>query len=116
MPGVRSCWSRLMLNPGHELGERRQSREGACVHTLPTGSDPMGRLGWASPALPGAVHDATVALIDVLAGADVTTFSDKDYQGATRSGRRSSGGAIVRGCRVGKTMLKGSICGSCSLL
>lgn len=49
-------------------------------------ADPMGRLAWASPALPGAVHDVTAArkigLIDALTGAGVTTFADKGYQGA----------------------------------
>ncbi|MEV0200317.1 transposase family protein, partial [Nonomuraea sp. NPDC050691] len=49
-------------------------------------ADPMGRLVWASPALPGAVHDLTAArrvgLIDALTGAGVKTFADKGYQGA----------------------------------
>ncbi|WP_219501851.1 transposase family protein [Nonomuraea ceibae] len=49
-------------------------------------ADPMGRLTWASPALPGAVHDVTAArkvgLIDAVTGAGVTTFADKGYQGA----------------------------------
>ncbi|MFS1305387.1 transposase family protein [Streptosporangium longisporum] len=49
-------------------------------------TDPVGRLVWASPALPGAVHDVTAArtvgLIDALAGVGVKTFADKGYQGA----------------------------------
>lgn len=51
---------------------------------LPAG--PAGRLVWASPAMPGAVHDVTAArtvgLIDALTGAGVKTFADKGYQGA----------------------------------
>jgi hypothetical protein len=41
---------------------------------------------WASPALPGAVHDLTAArthgIIDALARAGVVTLADKGYQGA----------------------------------
>ncbi len=48
-------------------------------------TDPVGRLVWASPALPGVVHDVTAArtvgLIDALTGAGVKTFADKGYQG-----------------------------------
>jgi hypothetical protein len=51
-------------------------------------TDPVGRLVWASPALPGAVHDITAArtvgLIDALTGAGVKTFADK-----TSDGRKS---------------------------
>jgi hypothetical protein len=49
-------------------------------------ADPAGRLVWASPALPGAMHDLTAArthgLIDALTSANVRTFADKGYQGA----------------------------------
>lgn len=49
-------------------------------------ADPIGRLVWTSPALPGASHDLTAArttgLIDALTGAGVKTFADKGYQGA----------------------------------
>ncbi|WP_408646234.1 transposase family protein, partial [Streptomyces jeddahensis] len=49
-------------------------------------TDPFGRLIWASPALPGAVHDITAArthqIIDALAEAGVKCFADKGYQGA----------------------------------
>lgn len=49
-------------------------------------ADPAGRLIWASPALPGAVHDVRAArahhLPQALAQAGVTTFADKGYQGA----------------------------------
>lgn len=49
-------------------------------------SDPLGRLLWASPALPGAVHDVRAArehgIIDALATADVAVWADKAYRGA----------------------------------
>ncbi|MCZ7433350.1 transposase family protein [Streptomyces sp. WMMC1477] len=49
-------------------------------------TDPFGRLLWASPALPGAVHDIRAArthgLLAALTEADVTCFADKGYQGA----------------------------------
>ncbi len=49
-------------------------------------ADCKGRLVWASPGLPGAVHDLTAArthgLIAALSCANVMTFADKAYQGA----------------------------------
>ncbi|MFD8590825.1 transposase family protein [Streptomyces sp. NPDC059637] len=49
-------------------------------------ADPFGRLLWASPALPGAVHDVRAArkhgIIDALARADVPCRADKAYRGA----------------------------------
>ncbi|WP_030187315.1 IS5/IS1182 family transposase [Streptomyces sp. NRRL S-813] len=49
-------------------------------------TDPFGRLLWASPALPGAVHDIKAAqthgIIDALAEAGVRCWADKGYQGA----------------------------------
>ncbi|WP_320779273.1 IS5 family transposase [Streptomyces sp. CRN 30] len=49
-------------------------------------ADPFGRLLWASPALPGAVHDIKAArthgIIDALAEAGVSCWADKGYQGA----------------------------------
>ncbi|MFF7156130.1 transposase family protein, partial [Streptomyces sp. NPDC008139] len=49
-------------------------------------TDPFGRLLWASPALPGAVHDIRAArehgIIDALAQADVLCWADKGYRGA----------------------------------
>ncbi|WP_343898567.1 transposase family protein, partial [Micromonospora gifhornensis] len=54
-------------------------------------ADAAGRLVWASPALPGSVHDLTAArthgIIDALSRADVMTFADKGYQGARGSVR-----------------------------
>jgi hypothetical protein len=49
-------------------------------------ADPFGRLLWASPALPGAVHDIKAArthgVIEALAEAGVCCWADKGYQGA----------------------------------
>ena len=61
----------------------KHKRHGVNVQVL---ADPAGRLVWASPALPGAVHDLTAArshgLLDALTSAGVLTFADKAYQGA----------------------------------
>ena len=61
----------------------KHRRHGVNVQIL---ADPAGRLVWASPALPGSVHDLTAArthgLIDMLTTNDVTAFADKAYQGA----------------------------------
>ncbi|MDQ1073263.1 hypothetical protein QFZ32_008791 [Streptomyces canus] len=50
-------------------------------------SRPEGGLLWASPALAGAVHDVRAArehgIIDALAEADITCWTDKGYQGAS---------------------------------
>ncbi|MFE1378113.1 transposase family protein [Streptomyces sp. NPDC058740] len=49
-------------------------------------ADPFGRLLWASPALPGAVHDIRAArehgIIDALNEADIPCWADKAYRGA----------------------------------
>jgi DDE superfamily endonuclease/Helix-turn-helix of DDE superfamily endonuclease len=49
-------------------------------------ADPAGRLLWASPALPGAVHDVRAArehgIIDALEQAHIPCWADKGYQGA----------------------------------
>ncbi|GAA1311857.1 transposase family protein [Saccharothrix xinjiangensis] len=61
----------------------KHRRHGANVQIL---ADPAGRLGRASAALPGAVHDLTAArahgLVEVLTANEVTTSADKAYQGA----------------------------------
>lgn len=48
-------------------------------------ADPAGRLIWASPALPGARHDAGAAQVhgipDALSAAGVTAFADSAYTG-----------------------------------
>ncbi|MFF7234621.1 transposase family protein, partial [Streptomyces sioyaensis] len=49
-------------------------------------TDPAGRLLWASPALPGAVHDIKAArthgITNTLEEADVQCWTDKAYRGA----------------------------------
>mgnify|MGYP002623369019 CR=1 FL=1 len=49
-------------------------------------ADPAGELVWASPALPGAVHDLTAArahrVITAAARAGMEPLADKGYQGA----------------------------------
>lgn len=61
----------------------KHKRHGMNVQVL---ADPLGRLIWASPALPGAVHDLTAArthgIITALATAGVRAWADKGYQGA----------------------------------
>jgi hypothetical protein len=61
----------------------KHRRHGVNVQVV---ADAAGRLLWASPALPGAVHDLSAArihgIIDALTGAGVVTFADKGYQGA----------------------------------
>lgn len=50
-------------------------------------TDPAGRLVWAPPALPGAVHDIKAArthgIIDALEEAGVECWADKGYRGAS---------------------------------
>lgn len=64
----------------------KHKRHGVNVQVL---ADAAGRLIWASPAMPGSVHDLTAArthgLIDALTSANVLTFADKGYQGAPGS-------------------------------
>jgi hypothetical protein len=49
-------------------------------------ADPIGRLVWISPALPGARHDTGAArehgIIDAITGADIPAVADTAYQGA----------------------------------
>ncbi len=49
-------------------------------------ADPFGRLLWASPALPGAVHDVRAArehgIVNALAEAGIPCWADKGYRGA----------------------------------
>ncbi|MGP3953874.1 transposase family protein [Streptomyces sp. 7N604] len=58
-------------------------RHGMNVQVL---ADPFGRLLWASPTLPGAVHDIRAArihgIVDALAKAAICCWADKGYQGA----------------------------------
>ncbi|MEV0226957.1 transposase family protein [Streptomyces sp. NPDC050704] len=61
----------------------KHKRHGMNVQVL---TDPFGRLLWASPALPGSVHDLTAArqhgIIEALAEAGLKCWADKAYQGA----------------------------------
>jgi hypothetical protein len=61
----------------------KHKKHGMNVQVL---ADPFGRLLWASPALPGAVHDIKAArthgIIDALAETGVRCWADKGYQGA----------------------------------
>jgi hypothetical protein len=65
---------------GFYSGEHK--RHGVNVQVL---ADPVGRLIWASPALPGARHDMGAArehgLIDGLTAAGVRVVADTAYQG-----------------------------------
>jgi hypothetical protein len=64
----------------------KHQRHGVNVQVI---ADAAGRLVWASPALPGSVHDLTAArthgIIEALSRAEVMTFADKGYQGARGS-------------------------------
>jgi hypothetical protein len=61
----------------------KHKRHGVNVQVL---ADALGRLIWASPALPGSTHDLTAArthgLVDALTEAEGPTLADKGYQGA----------------------------------
>lgn len=61
----------------------REIPHGTNTYTLPAVlTDPHGRLLWASPALPGAVHDIKAArthgIIDALAEAELACWADSD--------------------------------------
>lgn len=60
----------------------KHKKHGMNVQVL---ADPAGPLVWASPALPGAVHDIRAArehgLLDALTSADINCWADKGYQG-----------------------------------
>ncbi len=57
----------------------RHKKHGMNVQVL---ADPSGRLLWASPALPGAVHDVRAArehgIITALTDAGITCWADSD--------------------------------------
>ncbi|WP_030338534.1 IS5/IS1182 family transposase [Streptomyces sp. NRRL S-1022] len=61
----------------------KHKRHGMNVQVI---ADAFGRLLWASPALPGAVHDIKAArthgIIEALTHAGIRTWADKGYQGA----------------------------------
>ncbi|MFF3467989.1 transposase family protein [Streptomyces sp. NPDC002619] len=60
----------------------KHKKHGMNVQVL---TDPFGRLLWASPALPGAVHDVRAArehgIVDALAETGVQCWADKAYRG-----------------------------------
>jgi hypothetical protein len=68
-------------NRPHYSGKHK--RHGVNVQIL---ADPHGELIWASPALPGSIHDLRAArshgLIDALTRSAVATLADKGYRGA----------------------------------
>lgn len=61
----------------------KHKKHGMNVQVL---ADPSGRLLWASPALPGAVHDVRAArehgIIGALAGVGIECWADKGHRGA----------------------------------
>ncbi|MFC7966434.1 transposase family protein [Streptomyces cinereoruber] len=61
----------------------KHKRHGMNVQVL---TDPLGRLPWVSPALPGSTHDLTAArqhgIIEAPAEAGLRCWADKAYQGA----------------------------------
>ncbi|MCX2923079.1 transposase family protein [Streptomyces sp. NEAU-W12] len=61
----------------------KHKRHGMNVQVL---ADPFGRLLWAAPALPGAVHDVRAArehgIVDALTEAGLQCWADKGYRGA----------------------------------
>lgn len=80
--------------------QRQHKQHGVNVQLL---ADPAGWVVWASPALPGTVHDATAArtvgLIDALADVGIKTFSYRGYQGASGTIRtRFKRHRLVLGC------------------
>ncbi len=91
-PGRHPAAHRLGAPPGRRLGEiaadrpyysGKHKRHGMNVQVI---ADPFGRLLWASPALPGAVHGIKAArthgVIEALAEAGARCWADKGYQGA----------------------------------
>lgn len=76
----------------------KHKRHGMNVQVL---TDPLGRLLWASPALPGATHDLTAArshgIIDALAATGLKCWADKAYQGAGRGVRVPFRGRRLKG-------------------
>ncbi len=58
---------------------RKHKRHGMNVQAL---TDPLGRLLWAAPALPGSVHDLTRGFIDAPTAAELKRWAGKAYQGA----------------------------------
>ena len=76
---------RVAMAAGHDraYSSGKHKAHGVNVQVL---ADPAGRLVWASPALPGARHDAGAAaehgIPQALAAAGVTAYADTAYHGA----------------------------------
>ncbi|MGW5694010.1 transposase family protein [Streptomyces asiaticus] len=68
---------------GRPFYSGKHTKHGMNVQVI---ADPHGELLWASPALPGAVHDIKASrthdVIDALTKAGLACWADKGYQGA----------------------------------
>jgi hypothetical protein len=86
LDGTLSPIERVVDQKPYYCGKHK--RHGVNVQVI---ADAVGRLVWASPALPDSVHDLIAArthgIIDELTSADVMTFADKGYQGGRGSVR-----------------------------
>jgi len=91
---IGSRWRRLsagrqaLLAADRPFYSGKHKKHGMNVQVL---ADPAGRLLWASPALPGAVHDIRAArehgILDALTSANLDCWADKDYRGAGLAAR-----------------------------
>lgn len=83
----------------------KHKRHGMNVKVL---TDPLGRLLWASPALPGSTHDLTAVrhhgIIEALTEAGLRCWADKAYQGAGGPVRVPFRGRRLRGKRRHNTI------------
>jgi hypothetical protein len=81
LDGTLPHTDRIAADRPHYSGKRKC--HGTNVQVI---ADAFGRLLWASPALPGAVHDIKAArthgIIEALTPAGIRTWADKGYQGA----------------------------------
>jgi hypothetical protein len=79
--GCRGPIDRIAADQPYYSGKHK--KHGMNVQVI---TDPFGRLLWASPALPGAVHDVRASrehgIIDALDQARIPCWADKGYQGA----------------------------------
>ena len=84
LDGTLLAIDRVGMASGHDRAfySGKHKRHGLNVQVL---ADPVGRLVWASPALPGARHDMGAArehgLIDALNAAEIDVLADTAYQG-----------------------------------
>lgn len=79
-PPSTATWPRAADRP---YFSGKHKKHGTNVQMI---ADPFGRLLWASPALPGAVHDLKAArthgVIEALTDVGLCCWADKGYQGA----------------------------------